>query len=71
MAPIGWGFAGPVWGYALFWFLVEVRIKLAAYRLFDWRQPGFLAMHLPEVADQVADGQRALSTRYAAQIWCL
>ncbi len=46
MAPIGWGFAGLVWGYALFWFLVEDRIKLAAYRLFDWRQPGFLALHL-------------------------
>lgn len=43
MAPIGWGWAGLVWGYAFFWFLVEDRVKLATYRLFDWRQPGFLA----------------------------
>ena len=43
MAPIGWGLAGLVWGYALCWFLVEDRVKLAAYRLFDWREPAFLA----------------------------
>jgi H+-transporting ATPase len=35
MTPIGWGYAGFVWGYALLWFLVNDRIKLLAYRFFD------------------------------------
>jgi H+-transporting ATPase len=35
MTPLGWGWAGLVWGYALLWFLVNDRIKLLAYRIFD------------------------------------
>jgi H+-transporting ATPase len=35
MTPLGWGWAGFVWGYALVWFLVNDRIKLLAYRIFD------------------------------------
>jgi H+-transporting ATPase len=35
MTPLGWGWAGAVWGYALVWFLVNDRIKLLAYRIFD------------------------------------
>lgn len=35
MAPLGWGWAGFVWGYALLWFLVNDRIKLLAYRILD------------------------------------
>jgi H+-transporting ATPase len=35
MAPIGWGWGLTVWGYALAWFLINDRIKLAAYRIFD------------------------------------
>jgi H+-transporting ATPase len=45
MAPIGWGWALLVWGYALAWFLVNDRVKLAAYRIFDRHQPAFLAAH--------------------------
>jgi H+-transporting ATPase len=30
MTPLGWG-----WGYALIWFLVNDRVKLLAYRIFD------------------------------------
>ncbi len=41
MAPIGWGWALLVWGYALIWFLVNDRVKLAAYRLLD-RKPARL-----------------------------
>ncbi|HEX4999110.1 MAG TPA: plasma-membrane proton-efflux P-type ATPase [Terriglobia bacterium] len=33
MTPIGWGMALLVWVYALAWFLVNDRIKLAAYRM--------------------------------------
>jgi len=35
MTPLGWGWALFVWGYALAWFLVNDRIKLLAYRIFD------------------------------------
>ncbi|EME67205.1 metal cation transporter p-type ATPase a, CtpF [Rhodococcus ruber BKS 20-38] len=31
MTPLGWGWAGIVWIYALIWFLVEDRLKLAAH----------------------------------------
>lgn len=35
MTPLGWGWALVVWGYALVWFLVNDRVKLLAYRIFD------------------------------------
>jgi H+-transporting ATPase len=35
MTPLGWGWAGFVWGYALAWFLVNDRVKLLAYRILD------------------------------------
>jgi H+-transporting ATPase len=35
MTPLGWGWAGFVWAYALVWFLINDRIKLLAYRIFD------------------------------------
>jgi H+-transporting ATPase len=35
ITPIGWGWAGFVWGYALIWALFTDPIKLLAYRIFD------------------------------------
>ncbi len=35
MTPLGWDWALFVWGYALVWFLVNDRVKLLAYRIFD------------------------------------
>ncbi|MGB6429329.1 MAG: plasma-membrane proton-efflux P-type ATPase [Candidatus Acidiferrales bacterium] len=35
MTPLGWRWAGFVWGYALIWALVNDRVKLLAYRIFD------------------------------------
>jgi H+-transporting ATPase len=35
MTPLGWGWAAFVWGYALLWLIVNDRIKLLAYRIFD------------------------------------
>ena len=35
MVPIGWQWALVIWGYALVWFLVNDRVKLAAYRIID------------------------------------
>ena len=35
MTPLGWGWALFVWGYALVWFLMNDRVKLLSYRIFD------------------------------------
>jgi H+-transporting ATPase len=35
MAPLGWRYAGIVWGYALVWFLLNDRIKLLTYWVLD------------------------------------
>jgi H+-transporting ATPase len=35
MTPLGWEFAGLVWGYAILWALFTDRIKLLAYRVLD------------------------------------
>jgi H+-transporting ATPase len=35
MTPIGWFWAMAVWAYALAWFVVNDRVKLLAYRIFD------------------------------------
>ena len=35
MTPLGWRWAGLVWAYAMLWFLVNDRIKLAAYYWLD------------------------------------
>ena len=51
MTPLGWGWALFVWGYALAWFLVNDRVKLLAYRIFD-----------PVKRDSAGDG----ITRHAA-----
>jgi H+-transporting ATPase len=39
MPPLGWGWAGFVWVYALAWALVSDRVKLLAYRIFDPQVP--------------------------------
>lgn len=35
MTPLGWGWAGLVWGYARVGFVVNDRVKLLAYRLLE------------------------------------
>ncbi len=45
MTPIGWGWAGVVWGYALAWFLINDRVKLAAYRIFHFEPSPLLKKH--------------------------
>ena len=39
MTPLGWKWAGFVWAYALAWALVNDRVKLLAYRIFDPAKP--------------------------------
>jgi H+-transporting ATPase len=40
MPPLGWRLALLVWAYAIAWFLVNDRIKLAAYRVLDPNRSG-------------------------------
>jgi H+-transporting ATPase len=42
MAPIGWRWALFVWVYALAWFLVNDRVKLGAYKIFDPQEGGWM-----------------------------
>jgi H+-transporting ATPase len=35
MTPLGWGWAGFVWGYSILWFVINDRMKLLAYALLD------------------------------------
>ena len=54
MTPLGWGWALFVWGYALVWFLLNDRVKLAAYRIFDPTKPPLLAKASVDLAQQTA-----------------
>jgi H+-transporting ATPase len=50
MTPLGWGWALFVWAYALAWFLVNDRVKLFAYRIFDSVQNGSVATRADRAA---------------------
>jgi H+-transporting ATPase len=39
MTPLGWAWAGFVWGYALIWFLIEDWVKQRAYAVFNHTKP--------------------------------
>ena len=43
MNPIGWRWAGLVWGYALVWFFINDLIKRAGWRMFEPGHGGLLA----------------------------
>jgi H+-transporting ATPase len=47
MAPLGWKWAGFVWAYALAWFLINDRVKLLAYRIFDPSKTSLLEKEPP------------------------
>lgn len=44
MTPISWAAAAGVWGYALAWFVVNDRLKLAAQRVLDPEGPPLLSL---------------------------
>jgi H+-transporting ATPase len=59
MAPLGWKWAGLVWAYAIVWALINDRIKLLAYRIFD-------PIQKPSVQQQASapvDDTQAISAR--------
>jgi H+-transporting ATPase len=53
MTPLGWRWAGFVWAYALIWALVNDRVKLLAYRIFDTKAP-LLAKGTIDLTPQIA-----------------
>jgi len=75
MTPIGWIWATFVWGYALAWFLVNDRVKLLAYRIFDPTAAPLLATESGDATAETAKRAYELYERqgrregYAVQDW--
>jgi H+-transporting ATPase len=46
MTPLGWTYAGIVWGYALAWLFFNDVVKLAAYRIFGREHSGLFGRHV-------------------------
>ena len=46
MTPLGWTYAGIVWGYALAWLFFNDMVKLAAYRIFGREGSGLFGRHV-------------------------
>jgi H+-transporting ATPase len=55
MTPLGWGWALFVWGYALIWFLVNDRVKLLAYRIFDPTAEPLLSKKTKNLTPRIAE----------------
>ena len=64
-----------VWGYALVWFLVNDRVKLLAYRIFDPTQAQLLAKATADLTPQTVRRayelykQHGPSNRHETQDW--
>ena len=54
MTPLGWGWAAFVWAYALAWALLNDRVKLLAYRIFDPTGVPLLAKKSVDLTPQIA-----------------
>jgi H+-transporting ATPase len=54
MTPLGWKYAGFVWGYAILWALFTDRIKLLAYRILDPAALPLLAKKQVDLGPQIA-----------------
>jgi H+-transporting ATPase len=69
MAPLGWGWALFVWGYALAWFLVNDRVKLIAYRIFDPTKAPLLTKKTHAVAALSAKSSLDLTPQIATRAY--
>jgi len=69
MTPLGWKWAGFVWGYAIAWALLNDRIKLLAYRIFDppkaqaAKQPATSASTQAAPNEEHSDDTEAIAAR--------
>ena len=61
MTPLGWKWALLVWGYALAWFLIEDRVKLLAYHVFDPEQPPLMNLNGSWPSNRAAHQRRRYS----------
>jgi len=48
MTPLGWTYAGVIWGYCLVLFLIQDRVKSVGYRVLEGRHSGFFGRHVRE-----------------------
>jgi H+-transporting ATPase len=75
MTPLGWRWAGFVWAYAVAWFLINDRVKLLAYRIFDPTKAPLLAKKPFDLTPQIATRayelyeQRGRGEGQAGQDW--
>jgi hypothetical protein len=71
MTPLGWGWAGFVWGYALLWFLLNDRVKLLAYRIFDPVKAKTPSDLMPQIDERTYElyEQRGRQDGRAVQDW--
>jgi H+-transporting ATPase len=67
MTPLGWGWTLFVWGYALAWFLVNDRVKLFAYRVFDPTAAPLLAKAPVDRTPQIVRRAYELYERHGRQ----
>jgi H+-transporting ATPase len=54
MTPLGWGWAGFVWAYAIAWALLNDRVKLLAYRILDPAGAPLLVKKSVDLKPQIA-----------------
>ena len=54
MTPLGWGWAGFVWAYAIAWALLSDRVKLLAYRILDPAGVPLLGKKALDLTPQIA-----------------
>ena len=71
MPPIGWGWALAVWGYSSAWFLVNDRVKLLAYRIFDPVKAKIPSNLTPQIAERAYElyEQQGHREGHAVQDW--
>jgi len=48
MTPLGWTYAGVIWGYCLVLFLIQDGVKSVGYRVLDGRHSGYFGRHVRE-----------------------
>jgi H+-transporting ATPase len=63
MTPLGWGWAGFVWAYAIAWALLNDRIKLLTYRILDPTKPALLNKKPKEQTPPPPDLRTEIQTR--------
>jgi H+-transporting ATPase len=71
MPPLGWKWAGFVWGYAFVWALLSDRVKLLAYRIFDPVKPKTPSDLTPQIAKRAYElyEQRGRQDGHASEDW--